>query len=491
MGKISIQDMAKAVADKHGLSQQDAEAFVTALFDVVNEGLHDDKSVKVKGLGTFKVIDVRERESVNVNTGERVVIESHGKITFTPDPIMRDLVNKPFAQFETVVINDGVDLDEMSKIQTQEDETDDVQESPKDEATPEDDNVEPVQEHTVEPLLTTATDVTQIDEAESDEEPARESEEVSQEPDEIETSSNVNSEPDDAQPENHADNDGEENEPEEVKTQGASHENVGETSVPVANEETVVVRVHDKKLLSRYRWLLFSVIVFLVGAIAFIIIARKYARNRQWLAMALSILVTLVFVVMIGEELSWGQRIFGWATPEGYAKINAQGETNLHNLATQVFQNVLYFGGWLIGVGLAFWSNTLKGVLNKFKPLRFLIDWLPPLSFVLIFAAGFGFGDPVRSETGPHYGSNLFIIIATAILLIAMCIRFVKYRDNANLNRAIVIFALYMITMIFSQFVSRVWESNAGATTEWLEIFVNLALMSWALVINSRLPKSN
>ena len=75
MGKISIQDMAKAVADKHGLSQQDAEAFVTALFDVVNEGLHDDKSVKVKGLGTFKVIDVRERESVNVNTGERVVIE--------------------------------------------------------------------------------------------------------------------------------------------------------------------------------------------------------------------------------------------------------------------------------------------------------------------------------------------------------------------------------------------------------------------------------
>lgn len=229
----------------------------------------------------------------------------------------------------------------------------------------------------------------------------------------------------------------------------------------------------------------------LVGAIAFIMIARKYARNRQWLAMALSILVTLVFVVMIGEELSWGQRIFGWTTPEAYAEINAQGETNLHNLATQVFQNVLYFGGWLIGVGLAFWSNTLKGVLNKFKPLRFLIDWLPPLSFVLIFAAGFGFGDPVRSETGPHYGSNLFIIIATAILLIALCVRFVKYRDNANLNRAIVIFALYMITMIFSQFVSRVWESNAGAATEWLEIFVNLALMSWALVINSRLPKSN
>lgn len=117
MARISIQDMAKAIIAKHGLAQRDAEDFVTALFDVINEGLNSEKAVKVKGLGTFKVIDVRERESVNVNTGERVVIESHGKITFTPDPVMRDLVNKPFAQFETVVLNDGVDLEEMGRIQ--------------------------------------------------------------------------------------------------------------------------------------------------------------------------------------------------------------------------------------------------------------------------------------------------------------------------------------------------------------------------------------
>lgn len=127
MAKISIQDMAKAIAAKHGLSQQEAETFVVTLFDVINEGLHREKIVKVKGLGTFKVIDVRERESVNVNTGERVVIESHSKITFTPDPIMRDLVNKPFAQFETVILNDGVDLDEMSKVQAPDDSTDDVE----------------------------------------------------------------------------------------------------------------------------------------------------------------------------------------------------------------------------------------------------------------------------------------------------------------------------------------------------------------------------
>lgn len=117
MAKVSIQDIAKAIVNKHGLSQSEAENFVTVLFDVLNEGLHKEKIVKVKGLGTFKVIDVRERESVNVNTGERVLIDSHGKITFTPDPVMRDLVNKPFAQFETVILNDGVDLEEMSNTQ--------------------------------------------------------------------------------------------------------------------------------------------------------------------------------------------------------------------------------------------------------------------------------------------------------------------------------------------------------------------------------------
>lgn len=119
MAKITIQGIADSVIVKHGLSRNDAEAFVTSFFDLINEGLHSDKAVKVKGFGTFKVIDVRERESVNVNTGERVVIESHGKITFTPDTVMRDLVNKPFAQFETVVLNDGVDLEYLDRAQAQ------------------------------------------------------------------------------------------------------------------------------------------------------------------------------------------------------------------------------------------------------------------------------------------------------------------------------------------------------------------------------------
>lgn len=116
MAKISIQDLVHVISDKHGITQKEAGAFVTALFDVIGAGLKADRLVKIKGLGTFKVIDVRDRESVDVNTGERIVIDGRSKITFTPDSIMRDIVNRPFAQFETVVINDGVNIEELVEV---------------------------------------------------------------------------------------------------------------------------------------------------------------------------------------------------------------------------------------------------------------------------------------------------------------------------------------------------------------------------------------
>lgn len=110
-----IQDLAKYLSKKHKIQQKEAERFLTALVDVLNEGLHYEKLVKVKGLGTFKVIEVKNRESVDVNTGERILIEGRPKITFTPDAVMKDLVNKPFAQFETVVLNEGVTFDNLSE----------------------------------------------------------------------------------------------------------------------------------------------------------------------------------------------------------------------------------------------------------------------------------------------------------------------------------------------------------------------------------------
>lgn len=129
MTKVSISELAAAIGKQRKFSPKDVEKFIAAMFGVVNEGLSVDKLVKVKGLGTFKVTSVKPRESVNVNTGERVVIESHDKISFTPDAVMRDLVNKPFAQFETVVLKDDVDFDDVEHDASSTDKTDEVLES--------------------------------------------------------------------------------------------------------------------------------------------------------------------------------------------------------------------------------------------------------------------------------------------------------------------------------------------------------------------------
>lgn len=115
MSKISLSDLAQRLAEKSGISMQDAELFIRKMFDVANEGLQSDKLVKMKWLGTFKVMAVKDRESVDVNTGERIIIEGRDKISFTPDNILKEIVNKPFAQFETVVVNDGVDFDEIDR----------------------------------------------------------------------------------------------------------------------------------------------------------------------------------------------------------------------------------------------------------------------------------------------------------------------------------------------------------------------------------------
>lgn len=115
MSKFSLNTLGKLLADKSGLSQVEAELFIRKMFDVCNQGLDVDKQVKIKWLGTFKVQATKDRESINVNTGERFTIEGRDKLTFTPDNILKEIVNKPFAQFETVVVNDGVDFNEIDE----------------------------------------------------------------------------------------------------------------------------------------------------------------------------------------------------------------------------------------------------------------------------------------------------------------------------------------------------------------------------------------
>ena len=118
MNKLTLNNIAKVLVERNGMEPKEAMTFTTAMFDLIHDRLNEEGMVKVKGLGTFKMIRVEARESINVRTGERVLIDSHAKITFTPDAVMKELVNKPFSQFETVVLNDDVEFTDMKSEET-------------------------------------------------------------------------------------------------------------------------------------------------------------------------------------------------------------------------------------------------------------------------------------------------------------------------------------------------------------------------------------
>ena len=153
--KITLQDLVELLSEKCGMTKKNADALFRGMFDLIEEALTNEKYVKVKGLGTFKLTEVDSRESMNVNTGERIEIQGHTKISFTPDATMKELINKPFSHFETVVLNDGVELedtpfDEEPKMEEVVDEmVEKVIEQPQAEIEP----VTEVQEEVVEELV--------------------------------------------------------------------------------------------------------------------------------------------------------------------------------------------------------------------------------------------------------------------------------------------------------------------------------------------------
>ena len=116
----NIKDLARFLVEKHGIKLADAELFIALMTEIINEGVHRERQVKIKGLGTFKLMSVSSRESIDVNTGERIVIEGRDKLSFAPDNAMKELVNQPFSQFETIVVNDGVELEDEYKEQVEE-----------------------------------------------------------------------------------------------------------------------------------------------------------------------------------------------------------------------------------------------------------------------------------------------------------------------------------------------------------------------------------
>ena len=127
--KINIQEIVDALAERNGITKKDADTFVRSMFDLIEDALEKDRYIKVKGLGTFKLIEVDERESVNVNTGERFLIEGHSKISFIPDNSLKEVINKPFAHFETVIVNNGVDLNYIENIPDNKETKIDIEES--------------------------------------------------------------------------------------------------------------------------------------------------------------------------------------------------------------------------------------------------------------------------------------------------------------------------------------------------------------------------
>lgn len=179
--RIPIQELAAVLVAKGGLKKKDAERFAMTVFDIVKDGLAADRLVKIKGLGTFKLIDIDSRESVNVNTGERVLIEGHEKVTFTPDTAMKDLVNKPFSQFETVVLNEGVDFSEMTPEEVDdEDEMIPSQVEPELELHEPDPMAKPVVESAPEPVFAAEPVIEQQEPGQKDEEPGQKDEELGQ-----------------------------------------------------------------------------------------------------------------------------------------------------------------------------------------------------------------------------------------------------------------------------------------------------------------------
>ncbi len=209
------------------------------------------------------------------------------------------------------------------------------------------------------------------------------------------------------------------------------------------------------------------------------LLIRKRARGLAIMVGA----ITLVLLFMAGEELSWGQRIFSFATPEKVKNLNAQNEFNLHDMATQTFQNAWYFAGWALLVAAPFFREAITRFLAKSKRFSRLVLFVPPEYFALIFAAAFGLVDPIKAGNGLKFSSILFATLGTAAIL---C--YAVFRARGRLaNQICLALSVFVIALFFSLFVSGVGDLNAGAPMEYLESFLALGFLAWAVVSRQNL----
>ena len=203
------------------------------------------------------------------------------------------------------------------------------------------------------------------------------------------------------------------------------------------------------------------------------------ARRKQVWPGIVSALLAFVTLALAGEELSWGQRIFFWATPAGFASINDQRETNVHNMATYLFQNTWYFGCWVLLVALPFFRLHLTALLERTKKLRFLRDFLPPSYFVVIFAVVYGLVDPLRTAVGIRFGSILFSVVGTAAILVYLIV----FARGKMVARYLVLLAVFVAVLLIELIWSRSVTINMGVPMEYLEMFIAFGIFVWALAV--------
>lgn len=223
----------------------------------------------------------------------------------------------------------------------------------------------------------------------------------------------------------------------------------------------------------------------LISCGVFVYLAVRFLKTKNLFPFLAVAFLALILFWMAMEEISWGQRIFGWETSDYFLENNMQGETNLHNLNTQLFQNALYFGGFLLLIVLPFFRDNITKLLNRAKKLRWISQFLPSAWMIAAFAATIGFTDPYESGAGWRWGSILFSFIATATILAVYAYRLHKNNDGWFKQVAFTLFA-FLVTLSVSLASPALWNLDSGAPTEYIELFIAFGILCWAIDLKNR-----
>jgi len=244
-----------------------------------------------------------------------------------------------------------------------------------------------------------------------------------------------------------------------------------------------LVRMSDDNIFTRPGALV-RMMFELAACCIFMSLLPHFIRQKQWLGVTLIATLSLVLFVMGMEEISWGQRVFQWQTTAYFSEHNVQGETNLHNLNTQLFQDVLFFGGFILLAVLPFFYEQLTKVLQKIASLKFLINFVPEQWMLGAFGAGLMFTDPFNAPYGFHWGSICFQLIATLGLLWAFTRR---ARNNSKQHRrALWALGCAIAVLILSLNYDKLWQLNQGLPTEYIKLFINFGILCWAIRVRKK-----